>query len=421
MPVRILVLAWGFSIHACRRIRIFESDPDYSVTVVSTHDYAFRRATNVLLHDAGRNRSRGIESDRAEVGPTLSRRLQIVVESLSGFLARFAVVLLPFELLKLLKDLFILRKAVRQCRPQVIVLQTLLYPCYLAFLMPRSIPVIITFWNGDLTWWARSTGIERMCKKQLLKYGMGRATALTVNSRTAMIACRAHGVPEKKVHLIRYPGVDRQRFRPSGKAEARHALGIDASRVILCPRGIGGYLNSDVIVESTHDVVRRFPDIVFLFVSGAGDKYALRRHRDRAKELGVEKNLRWDGQVPWEEMPRYYNASDVVISISSRDSLPNCMMEALSCGTPVIMGDIPQIREWISDGENGFLVPPRDANTLSRKIMEVLGAAPERILRITETGRELVAREFDQSVNSRLIKDLVRRTAGHDDHCKTSA
>lgn len=42
-------------------------------------------------------------------------------------------------------------------------------------------------------------------------------------------------------------------------------------------------------------------------------------------------------------MPDYYACADVMVSISSHDSLPNCMLEAMACGIPVVMGDIPQI------------------------------------------------------------------------------
>jgi glycosyltransferase involved in cell wall biosynthesis len=386
-PVRVLFLAWGFSIHAWRRIRIFEQDPHFSVTVVSSHDYGFDGATNVLLHDARKNTQGKTSLNKAALAMC--------------------------ELKKLAKDALILRKAVRTFRPQVIFLQTLLYPCYLAFLMPKSIPIIITFWNGDVLFWSTRTGTERVFKKRFVLHGMKRAKALTVNSRAAMNACLAYGVPESRIHLIRYPGVDREKFRPAEKPVARETLRIAERKVILCPRGLGGYLNSDVIVESAAGVVKRFPDALFLFVSGAGSGEFLNQHREKIRQLGLEQHFRWEGQVPWDLMPVYYNASDLMVSISSNDSLPNCMMEALACELPVIMGDIPQIREWISDGNNGLLVPPRDPDKLSKKIVEVLELPADRINPLTENGRDLVAREFDSSIHSETIKRLVRGVAEH--------
>jgi glycosyltransferase involved in cell wall biosynthesis len=398
--VRVLFLAWGFSIHARRRIQLFERDPDFSVAVVSTHDYGFDRARNIPLWDA------------RHPGRPVGRKT--VTERVRRELARFLPVRILRELAKTAADAILLRKAVRECAPQVLFLQTLLYPCYLAFLMPKSIPIVITFWNGDVTWWERSTGLERLFKKELVRYGVRRAEAITVNSRAAMVACAGYGAAEGKISQIRYPGVDRGIFRPSPKPGARRALGIGAGKVVLCPRGLGGYLNSDVIVESAAGVVERYPDALFLFLSGVGAGKVLERHRDRVRQLGLERNFRWEGQVEWERMPVYYNAADAMVSISSNDSLPNCMMEALACEVPVIMGDIPQIREWIADGRNGFLVPPRDPERLSGKILEVLGRPPEGIRPLTDEGRDLVAREFDGAVQSVFVKDLVRAVARGD-------
>lgn len=413
-PVRVLILSWGPSIHAWRRIRIFESDPGFSVTVASTHDFCLDRTTNVLLHDARRNRQEGTSPEGMDIASDIRKGNSHSFERVKKYLARFTLVLLLHDFYKVTTDAVILWKAVRKCRPQILFLQTLLYPCYLAFLLPKSIPIVVTFWNGDVTWWAKSNGIERVFKKKLVTYGVRRAKALTVNSNVARDACLGYGASGNKIHLIRYPGVERERFKPSKRGEAKSALNIGAEKVILCPRGIGGYLNSDVIVESAADVVEKFPDVLFVFLSGAGGRDVLEKHQERVRKLGIERNFRWIGQVPWERMPVYYNASDLMVSISSRDSLPNCMMEAWACGTPVIMGDIPQIREWIDDGRNGFLVPPRDPRELSRKIVEVLELSPDRIRRITDIGLELVVREFDSSINTVSIKDLVRRIAGND-------
>ncbi|TFG55952.1 MAG: glycosyltransferase, partial [Deltaproteobacteria bacterium] len=239
-----------------------------------------------------------------------------------------------------------------------------------------------------------------------------RAAAITVNSCSADDKCLGFGASAERVRLVRYPGVDRERFRPMARDEARRALGISAGKVILCPRGLGGYLNSDVIVEAAAGVAREWPDALFLFVSGVGGEAERENHRQMARSLGIEKNCRFDGQVPWEAMPTYYGASDAMVSISSNDSLPNCMMEAMACGVPVILGDISQLREWIDDGINGFLVPPREPSTLAERILRILRDVDGSVAGFSSRNLDLVAREFDSASNGREVKDLVRRVAG---------
>ena len=217
------------------------------------------------------------------------------------------------------------------------------------------------------------------------------------------------GAPDR-IHLIRYPGVDLERFRPSLRAAAREALGLTARRVVFCPRGLGEYLNSDVIVAAVAEVVRRDRDVVFVFTSGASGDSELAKHRELARQLGVAPYCRWEGQVPWELMPRYYAASDVMVSISSNDSLPNCMLEAMACGIPLVMGDIPPIREWIDGDDAAFLVPCRDAAALAAAVCGVFDSEP-LARRFAERNLETVRARADARRNNEQIKSLVRRSA----------
>ena len=393
---KVLFLAWGYSIHAKRRIQLFIDDPEFDVAVVSTYNYHFTGAKNYLLTDA------------LDSGFSLCRFL---LKGLKVITFHTTPSLLLDDIYKAIHDIRILKTAVREFKPDTVFLQTLLYPCYLSYFLPRSLPIMITFWNGDVLWWAKWNGIERILKKKIVTYGVRRAAAITVNSESAWNACKDYGIEADKIHLIRYPGIDLDRFRPLSKSESRRKLGIDADKVMLCPRGFGGYLNSDVIIEAAAAVVKNFPNVLFLFISDVGGRTEWEKHRKRAVALGIEKNLRWDGQVPWDAVPYYYNASDAMISISSNDSLPNCMLEAMACGLPVIMGDIPQIREWVEDSANGFLVVPRDASALSERIIKIITSTHEQMSKFAEYNISLVTRKVDSRVTCKKIKELTKRHA----------
>lgn len=240
-PVRVLFLAWGYSIHAVRRIRIFSEDPGFEVTVVSTHDYRIPGARNILLSgEAEKAEIAGrFSRDRAGSWAGTSRLLRRIGRVLGKgrdlcryvpALVRFGVtdprtirsalnsqdVLLELEIGR--RDLSILESAVHEFRPDLIFLQTLLYPCYLSNLLRTSIPRMITFWNGDVTWWAQWTGTERLIKKRIVTRAANHARAITVNSAMARDACLSYGVRAENVHVIRYPGVDRTRFAPDRKS-----------------------------------------------------------------------------------------------------------------------------------------------------------------------------------------------------------
>jgi len=404
---RVLFLAWGDSIHARRRIGIFTADPSFEVGVISTFAYEFENAKNYYLSKA---------MPQQEPRHDLLSRIRRWINRnralpLHWLMKPFDNTTALLEHSVLLNDMLMVRRYAREFQPDLVFAQTLLYPCYLALLLPRRIPLMITFWNGDVTWWAQHDGIERAFKKKLVERASRRAAAITVNSGAARDACLGYGAGADKVQLIRYPGVDLQLFNPSvTQVDARQALAISARNVVLCPRGLGGYLNSDVIIEAASLVLAQLPDTLFLFISGVGSDELWEEHLQRASALGIAGDLRRDGKVDWKTMPLYYRAANVMVSPSSNDSLPNCMLEAMACGVPVVMGDIPQIREWVTHNENGLLVPPRDAQLLADAILTVL-RSDTSVEKFSRENLQLVQREVDSRAVAGRIKQLVKKIA----------
>ena len=398
-----MILCWGFSIHARRRAEVFIEDERFEVTLVSTYNYQLHGANNVLLGSA----KMGSEIDKKKVtekkkfGSSMSPSIKEVVKKILKLLG------MPCELRAMHSHWRILREAAAKSCPHVVLLQTLQYPSFLAYLLPLNLPIAVTFWNGDLTYFAKWTGIEMLIKKWLVIYGLRRAQALTVNSKTAFNAAIQLGADPEKLNLIRYPGADLSRFQPSDKRVARERLEIGARYVLLCPRGLGSFFNSDVLVEAAAIIAQSFPDILLLFVSGVGGQEEWKQHLALGERLGIADRMRWDGQVEWEIMPLYYAACDVMISVKTADSCPNCMLEAMACGVPVVMSDTKQNQEWIKDGINGFLCGPRDANKVALRAQHILSDSEGIVSRFTALSLEKVRAEANSATNSARMKDLV--------------
>jgi glycosyltransferase involved in cell wall biosynthesis len=106
-------------------------------------------------------------------------------------------------------------------------------------------------------------------------------------------------------------------------------------------------------------------------------------------------------------MPYYYSAADMMISISSNDSLPNTMLEAMACGCPVIMSDIPQIRDWVIDGKNGYLCPVKDADKLAECIFKVLEDPQKMNEKFIQENLTRIKQEVDSLKMNAQIKQLV--------------
>jgi len=397
--IKILFLAWGFSIHAQRRIQIFVDDPLFDITVVSTYNYQFSGVTTIPLIQARTNHCTG--SAPGSWKGYLFRRYLMVI----NFYLFLPIYKIIHEIMILIRDYAILRRTIEQKQPDIIFLQTLLYPNYLVFLIGRSIPIIITFWNGDVTWWAKYTDIERLFKKQIVIRGIKRAAAITVNSRVAFDACLNYVKSANRIHLIRYPGVDLSRFHPIDKELAKKHIGEIAPKNVFWPRGTGDYLNFDTLVAASQIVLKKYTDLHFIILFA-------NRHVDFSimedlKVKGIEKNYSLLEKISFEDMPHYYSAADMMISLSSNDSLPNTMLEAMACGCPVIMGDIPQIRDWITDGKNGYLCPVKDADKLAECIIKVLEDPQKMNATFIQENMNRIKQDLDSNKMNAQIKQLV--------------
>lgn len=394
---KIMFLCFG-SIHAERKIKIFLDDPRFEVTVVSNHDYNFPNATNIRLS----KKLLQMSSDSFVIKKDLLYPVRLC------FLFLQIITALIQEAIITICDAYTIKKAIRKYRPDLLYFQTLLYPSFLALFLNIDIPFIVTFLNGDLTWFSKNTGIERLLKKYIIKMGVHKAGLITVNGFAAQMECQKYTINPEKIKIVFDSGIDLDLFKPIDKKIAKDKIGIKNSHIILCPRGIGRFYNSFSIIKAAQTILNDLPDTIFIIFMDSSSKYVWKEHQKLMTELTLPLDhfIALDKSIASSEMPYYYNASDIMISLSSNDSKPNTMLEAFACGIPLIMGDLPQIRETITNGLNGFLVDPANISELAEKIRILLLNSDIR-KRFIEFNLALVKEEFDAKKVSDKMKNLI--------------
>ena len=119
--------------------------------------------------------------------------------------------------------------------------------------------------------------------------------------------------------------------------------------------------------------------------------------------IPAERLREWEetGEVEWwgrrTDMPNVLNEAHIVCLPSLREGLPRILIEAASCGRPLVATDVPGCREIVRNGDNGLLVPPRDARSLARALRVLLEDASLR-QSMGARGRERVLREFCMTI-----------------------
>ena len=101
--------------------------------------------------------------------------------------------------------------------------------------------------------------------------------------------------------------------------------------------------------------------------------------------------VEWWGQRA--EMEKVLPLAAIVVLPSYREGLPKVLHEAASVGRPIVATDVPGCREAVHEGENGYLVPPRDHVRLAKAIRRLV-EDPELRARMGANSREMAIKEF---------------------------
>ena len=135
--------------------------------------------------------------------------------------------------------------------------------------------------------------------------------------------------------------------------------------------------------------------------------------RDKIERYISEENLKdkvkLGGWIPHDELPDYLNEMKLVVLPSYTEGLPNIMLEAMACGTPVLATPAGAIPDVIKDGETGFIMENNSPACIAKNVLRALGY-PD-LDRIMENARELVEKEFTYEAvverYEKILKDLL--------------
>lgn len=216
----------------------------------------------------------------------------------------------------------------------------------------------------------------------LYKYCYRSADAIIQDSVVVQEAAYALGAKRENNEVIEL-GTDFSLFNldvRKGVARARHGIS-PSQKIIFSPRGLIPICNLDVIVRSVAIVSERYSDIVCIFCGYGLEIEA--KLRKLAIEVGVKKNVIFVGVLDRiTELPYYYADADVVVSIPSSDSMSASVIEAMACGTPVIVSELPWYHHRFVRNVDLVTVPLRDHNALAKAIIGLFDGKPmiDRIL-----------------------------------------
>lgn len=164
----------------------------------------------------------------------------------------------------------------------------------------------------------------------------------------------------------------------------------------------------DLLVEALALLANRKVELHLYGTVGLSARGFFRQLQRRVRELGLEGRVFFPG--PTDQAAVVFRQANILVHASLNECMSISVLEALSHGLPVIANNIAGMDEIISDGSNGFLVPPGDVNTLAQRI-DLLLTDRELAARLGRAGREMVARHFNMQLRASQFMSLYEELA----------
>jgi glycosyltransferase involved in cell wall biosynthesis len=195
-------------------------------------------------------------------------------------------------------------------------------------------------------------------------------------------------------------GIDSERFPRKMRHPRRTGIRLISVCRMVPRKGL------EYLVEAMQELKR---DGIVLDLVGSGQEQE--RIAELIRSRGLGDHVRLVGYIASEHLHRYYNAADIFVLPSLSESFGQVLLEAMSCGLPIVASSVGGIPETVRDKTNGLLVPPRDPEALVKAI-RWLAASPKQRARMAQYNAEQARERYAWRAIASQYEALYYRAVG---------
>jgi glycosyltransferase involved in cell wall biosynthesis len=198
-----------------------------------------------------------------------------------------------------------------------------------------------------------------------------------------------------KISIAHRHFIDFSSFNAKKKIEERENLvgymgRLSEEKGILC------------FIEAIPSVLEKRKDITFLI---GGDGNLSTKIRKYVNKQNIGDTVEMVGWIPHEELPDYLNDLKLLVLPSYTEGLPNIMLEAMACGSPVLATPVGGVPDVIKDGETGFILEDNSAGCITKNIIRALNH-PD-LEEVTKNARKLVEKRFSYEATVQRYRKIL--------------
>jgi glycosyltransferase involved in cell wall biosynthesis len=284
--------------------------------------------------------------------------------------------------LMLYKDL---KRVIQAIKPDLIQSGPLQTAAFLVALSGYR-PLVSMSWGYDLLLDARRNFLWSWATRYTLKH----SAVMVGDCNTIRQIAIHHGMPDHRI--VTFPwGVDLEHFSPDFSKQRKDRQTF----TLLSTRGWETIYGVDVLAKAFVQAAQQHPELRLVMLGNGSQAGYLRQTFTRGNVID---QVYFPGQIGQNELPRYYRSADLYVSASRSDGTSISLLEAMACGCPVLVSDIPGNREWVTPGIQGWLFTDGDPNALAKGIVEAIDAH-KKLPEMGRTARQLAEQRANWNEN----------------------
>lgn len=163
--------------------------------------------------------------------------------------------------------------------------------------------------------------------------------------------------------------LDNRRGQPVASDRSRNGRTVPASKYILTVAVLSPIKNIETLIDAFGRIQKEFPDFKLVI---AGDGVSRKDLQLKAYSLGLNDSVIFTGKLSPERVREVMKDCYVFVLPSLSEGFGRVFIEAMALGKSVIGSNAGGIPEIIKDGENGFLIEPKDVDALTEKIKKLI-------------------------------------------------
>lgn len=313
----------------------------------------------------------------------------------------------PFHWGNLLKLTFDFRRLTREIKPDLIHAGPIQTCAFIAVLSGFH-PILTMSWGFDLM----DDVHKSRWMEWVTRYTLKQSTFFTSDANVTRDKAVAYGMNPEKTIVFPW-GVDLDHFKPSTFNPQPSTLNLQPSTLnpqpstftLFCNRSWETRYGVDVLARAFVKVAQQNENVDLILLNGGSQNANIRRILQSG---GVLDRVTFGGQVSQTDLPRWYYMADLYISPSHVDGSSVSLMEALACGLPCLVSDIPANKEWVVEDENGWLFRDGDADHLAEKILAAISQR-EKLPEIGRASRRSAEMRADWKKNAEALMNVYRK------------